>query len=313
MKHLCFESFISEVSRYGLDIHGILVRQHNVIRNQFHWWDGRRDDIRSCSKSVLSLATGIAIAEGLLSLDERVIDIFPDETPSNPSEYLQEMRIQHLLTMSPGYGDNILHGLTRDWEEDKDWVHYALHQAIIYKPGTRFVYNNASAILVARAIQRRSGEPLLNWLKPRLFDPLNIPNPQWMTCPLGYTIGSGSLFLNLDEMSRIGQLCLNKGMWEGRRLVPAEYIEEATAFKISTEENPLHRTKDFVCGYGYFFWRAHDHDCYRAFGMYGQHIIVLPKHDSVVTIASHIEGDDNHQRLLDAVWNNIIPQLNDEL
>lgn len=313
MKHLCFESFISEVSRYGLEVHGILVRQHNVIRNQFHWWDGRRDDIRSCSKSVLSLAAGIAIDEGLLSLDERAIDIFPDEAPDYPSEYLQEMRIRHLLTMTPGYGDYVLHGLVRDWEEDRDWVHYSLHHEIIYKPGTRFIYNNCSPIIIARAIQKRSGELLLNWLKPRLFNPLEIPNPQWFTCPLGYTVGAGGLFLNLDEMSRIGQLCLNKGIWKGNRLISEEYIEEATACQISTEGNPLRQTKDFVAGYGYFFWRGHDFDCYRAHGIYGQHIIILPEHDAVVTIAAHIEGDDNHQQLLDAVWNNIIPVLEEEL
>lgn len=304
--HLCFEKFIKNVYSDRLEMHGIVVRQHNEILNQFQWRDGRRADIRSCSKSVLSLAVGMAIEEGLLSLDEKVVDIFPDKVPDNPSDNMLEMKVRHLLTQSAGYDSYVLHGLTRDWLEDTDWVHYSLHQPIKFKPGTKFVYNNCAPYLASVAVQKRAGQTLLEYLKPRLFDPLKIPNPQWQTCPMGYTLGVGSLILNLEEMSRIGQLCLNKGVWEGKQLVPAKWIEEASACQIETT-NATRKTKDFTAGYGYLFWRCADYDAYRAYGMYGQHIIVLPQHDAVVTTAAHVEGDV--QKILDAVWETIIPQL----
>lgn len=302
-----FAPFISETAKQGLDIHGVLVRQHNEINNQFLWWDGRRDNIHSCSKSVLSLAVGMAVEEGLLSLDEKILDIFPEEAPSNPSQYLQQLNVQHLLTMSAGYEKYILHGNTRDWLQDQDWVHYSLHQELVYQPGTVFVYNNCAPILASRVVQKKTGITLLEYLKPRLFDPLEIPNPQWFTCTLGYTLGAGGLFLNLEEMSRIGQLYLNKGVWSGCQLVPKWYIEEATKVQIETKGAPGRFLKDDIAGYGYFIWHcARDH-AYRADGLYGQYIFVLPEQDAVITMASHCER--NTQGIIDAVWDTIVPQL----
>lgn len=299
--------FIANVSKNGLDIHGILVRQHNEVLDSFYWWDGRRDNIHSCSKSVLSLAAGMALNEGLLSLDERVIDIFPEEAPDEPSEYLKALRVRHLLTMSAGYDHLVLHGNQRDWLEDRDWVHYALHYPLKYSPGTKFVYNNCAPILASRAIQKRAGMTLLEYLKPRLFEPLDIPNPQWMTCPMGYTLGVGGLFLNLEEMSRIGQLFLNKGMWKGQQLVPASYVEEAAGKQVPTEPASGKEAPDSAAGYGYWVWQCARDGAYRAEGIYGQFIIVLPGQDAVITIAAHKEGTT--QPILDAVWDTVVPQL----
>lgn len=308
-----FEEYIKEVSQQGLDIHGICVRQHNRVLGQFHWWDGRRADINSCSKSVLSLSLGIAIGEGYLSLDERIIDILPKAAPAEPSENLAKITIKHLLTMSGGYEKNILPGWQRDWVEDKDWAHYCLHQEVKYRPGEKFIYNNASAILVSRAVQERTGEKLVEWLKPRLFDPLGIPNPQWHTCPLGYTAGTGGLFLNLEEMSRIGQLCLHYGSWEGRQLVPEQYIKEATSFQISNAGHPMRSGPDDESGYGYFFWMTCDPNTIDAYGMYGQHIYIFRGLDAVVTVAAHLEREEMRQRAFDAIKKTIVPKLKENL
>ena len=305
-----FEDYIREVSQQGLDIHGICVRQHNQVLGQFHWWDGRRADINSCSKSVLSLALGIAIGEGYIGLDERIIDVLSRLAPENPSENLSKITVRHLITMTPGYAGYILPGWQRDWELDKDWAHYCLHQEVVNCPGEKFIYNNASAILTARAIQERTGEKLVDWLKPRLFEPLNIPNPQWHTCPLGYTAGTGGLFLNIEEMSRIGQLCLDNGVWEGKQLVPTDYIRTATSRQVSNEGHPMCSGPDDQSGYGYFFWMTQDPNTFDAYGMYGQHIYVFRKLDAVVTVAAHLEREEMRQRSFDALKKTILPQLN---
>lgn len=304
-----FEEYIREVSQQGLDIHGICVRQHNETLGQFHWWDGRRADINSCSKSVLSLALGMAIEEGHIDLDERIIDVLPDLAPENPSEHLAAITIRHLITMTPGYDGYILPGWQRDWVEDKDWAHYCLHHNVPNKPGERFLYNNASAILTSRAIQIRTGVKLLDWLKPRLFDPLEIPNPQWFICPLGYTSGTGGLFLNLEEMSRIGQLCLNYGKWNTQQLVPEQYIREATMRQVDTGDHPMRSGPDDMAGYGYFFWMTRDPQVFNAYGMYGQHIYVFRDLDAVVSVTAHLEREEMRQRAFDAMKKCVLPQL----
>lgn len=299
--------FIAAVSREGLDIHGVLIRQHNEVIDRFFWWDGRRDNIHSCSKSVLSLAAGMALEEGLIRLDERVIDIFPDETPKKCTEKLEALQVHHLLTMSAGYDHLVLHGNRRDWQEDTDWVHYALHYPLKYFPGERFVYNNCAPILASRAIQKRAGMTLLEYLKPRLFEPLKIPNPQWMTCPKGYTLGVGGLFLNLEEMSRIGQVFLDRGAWNGRQLVPLDYMKQAVKKQVDTKQEYGCNRQDSRAGYGYWVWHCARDNAYRGEGIYGQFIIVLPGQDAVITIAAHKEGTT--QPILDAVWETIVPQL----
>lgn len=299
--------FIADVSRKGLDIHGVLIRRHDVVTDHFYWWDGRRDNIHSCSKSVLSLAMGMALEEGLLRLDERVADIFPEEAPEKRTERLQALQVRHLLTMSAGYDHLVLHGNQRDWLEDRDWVHYALHYPLKYDPGEKFVYNNCAPVLAARAIQKRAGTTLLEYLKPRLFDPLEIPNPQWMTCPLGYTLGVGGLFLNLEEMSRIGQVFLNEGMWKGKQLVPQSYMRAAAAVQIATGKDEKYGAADSQAGYGYWIWHCARDGAYRGEGIYGQLIIVLPKADAVIAVTAHKEGCT--QPILDSVWDTIVPQL----
>ena len=308
-----FEDYIRETAQCGLDIHGICVRQHDQILGQFHWWDGRRADINSCSKSVVSLALGMAIGEGFLGLDERIIDVLPQLAPAEPSENLRKITIRHLVTMTPGYAKNILPGWQRDWEPDRDWAHYCLHQTVTYAPGERFIYNNASAILTARAIQVRTGEKLVDWLRSRLFDPLEIPNPQWFTCPLGYTAGTGGLFLNLEEMSRIGQLCLNNGIWRGRQLVPEGYIREATSRQVSNEGHPMRSGPDDQAGYGYFFWMTRDPETFDAYGMYGQHIFVFRALDAVVTVSAHLEREEMRQRAFDALKKTVVPKLQERV
>ena len=113
-------------------------------------------------------------------------------------------------------------------------------------------------------MQRRAGCDLVSYLTPRLFAPLGIQRPTWETDPLGYTFGAGGLFLCVTELGKFGQLLLQKGEWEGRQLLPREYVEEASAKQVENGEE----------GYGYLFWRGKDNS-YRADGKYGQYAIVL--------------------------------------
>ena len=307
------EGFVEETIRKKLDLYHVVVRQHNEIVGKFDWRENRRDDIHSVSKSFLSIAIGMAVDEGILSLDEKPAEIFKDKLPENPSPNLMEMTIRDMIMMATGHDKFILQGYSaqddrpvRDAIENDDWVEYALQFEVPHKPGTYWKYNNFGPYLVSVIIQDRVGEKLTQWLKPRLFTPLGIRNPQWLESVKGYTLGCGGLHLSTEELTRFGQLLLNKGQWEGRQLVSAEWINVATSNLISNKIEGKVQHPDDCAGYGYFFWRCARDEAYCGHGYGGQRIFVLPNHDACIAITAH---EFNSGAVSDAVWNNIVPQL----
>lgn len=246
------------------------------------WKDGRlvlsknydgemRRNQYSASKSVTSVAVGIALKEGLLSLDEKLTEAFPEDLPAQPCGNLQKATVRDLLTMGLGQGHGYLMGEQRPFLQEKDWVKYALALPFEYAPGEKFVYNNVGPYLAGVLVQRRAGCDLVSYLTPRLFAPMGIQRPTWETDPQGFTFGAGGLFLCVSELLKFGQLLLQNGQWEGRQLVPAEYLAEATKKQIENGEE----------GYGYLFWRG-ARDSFRADGKYGQYAIVFPEEGAVV-------------------------------
>ena len=206
------------------------------------------------------------------------------------------------MTMSPGHSKGILLGDQRDALEDTDWVHYFLNYPMDFEPGTQFAYDTGATFMCSAILQKQSGMTALDYLKPRLFTPLGIRNPQWFTSPDGITLGGGGLHLNVKEISRFGQMLLDKGVYEGKRLVPEEYLALATRKQIDNEGTP-----DWSQGYGFQFWMCAPKGVYRGDGKNGQYCIVCPDQDAVIAITSHEEF--NLQGILDCVWESILPQL----
>ena len=237
-------------------------------------WDSEGEIRRnqySASKSFTSVAVGIAEREGLLSLDEPLVEAFPEEVPDNPCQNLQKATVRDLLTMCLGQGEGALMGEQRPFLAERDWVRYSLALPFPYAPGEKFVYNNVGPYLAGVLVQRRAGCDLVSYLTPRLFAPLGIVRPTWEADPQGYTFGAGGLFLSVSELTRFGQLLLQKGAWEGKQLIPAAYVEAASAKQV---ENGAE-------GYGYLFWRGKENS-YRADGKYGQFAIVFPGENLVI-------------------------------
>lgn len=225
----------------------------------------------SASKSFTSAAVGIALGEGLLSLEERLVDAFPKDVPECAGENLQKATVRDLLTMGLGQGKGYLMGEQRPFLQEEDWVRYALSLPFEYAPGEKFVYNNVGPYLAGVLVQRRSGCDLVSYLTPRLFAPMGIQRPTWETDPQGFTFGAGGLFLCVTELLKFGRLLLQKGRWDGRQLVPETYLKEAAKKQIENGEQ----------GYGYLFWRG-ERDSFRADGKYGQYALVFPEEDAVI-------------------------------
>ena len=297
--------FLDAVNLARMDLHAVCVRRNGKEVLSRHVWSQTPEQIESCTKSVVSLATGIAIGEGLLSLDDRLVDLFPEYAPKSAEDLWNEVQIRNLLSMTTGFAADPLAMNVRNRIRE-DWVGCCMRQPLKDKPGTRFQYHNASAHLIARAIQRRTGCTLRDWLIPRLFDPLDIPNPQWYVDPQGFTYGGDGLHLTVEQMARIGQLCLNDGAWEGRQLVPAWYVKEATVKQTENRGNGLTYHRDDTAGYGYFFWIADEPDVFYASGSGGKMIYCFRKQETVVAVTAHLEPFYQYQLLLDLVREHLL-------
>ena len=187
--------FVRSVEEKNLSLMGIIVRQHGELIAEHRWKPDERTNLRSVAKSVMSLAVGMAVEEGLLSLNETIAEAFAEVLPKNGyDEKLSRMTLWHLLTLTTGHAKGLLPPNRRDSIDD--WLGHILTQPVELEPGTRFVYNNAGPYLAGTLLKMRTGQQLTDWLRPRLFEPLGIKNPQWFVCPQGRQICMGGLFLN---------------------------------------------------------------------------------------------------------------------
>jgi len=276
----------------------MLVRHGQVIAEG--WWTPYAAEVPhtlySLSKSFTSTAVGLAVAEGKLSIHDEVLKFFPEDAPSEPTNNLKAMRLHDLLRMSTGHQTEPRLSGTNG----VPWTKVFLAHPVPHKPGTHFLYNTAGTYMQSAIVQKATGQTVLDYLRPRLFDPLGIENPTWDTSPQGISLGGYGLNLRTEDIAKFGQLYLQKGQWHGKQLVPAAWVEAATARQTSNGSNPK---SDWDQGYGYQFWRCR-HGAYRGDGAFGQYCLVMPDQDAVVAITS---GTRDMQLVLNLIWDKLLP------
>ncbi len=287
-------------------LHSFMLIRHGKLVAQ-GWWAPFEQDkphmLYSLSKSFTSTAIGLAVAEGLLSLNDTVISFFPDESPAEPSANLKAMRVRDLLAMSSGHQDDTTNRITT--VQDKTWVEVFLALDVEHKPGTHFVYNSGATFMLSAILQKVTGQTVLDFLTPRLFEPLGIDNPTWESNPQGINMGGWGLKVKTKDIAKLGQLYLQKGMWNGRRILTEEWVQAASSKQSSNGSNP---DSDWEQGYGYQFWRSR-HNNYRGDGAFGQYCIVMPDYDAVLAITS---GLGDMQKPMNLVWDILLPAMQSE-
>ncbi|QEH33382.1 6-aminohexanoate-dimer hydrolase [Aquisphaera giovannonii] len=278
-------------------MNSVMVFRHGQIVAE-GWWAPYSAEtphsLYSLSKSFTSTAVGLAISEGKLSLDDPILKFFPEDAPTNPGPNLKAMRISDLLRMSTG------HQTEPQRTKDEPWTKSFLAHPVPFKPGTHFLYNTSATYMLSAIVQKVTGQRVLDYLTPRLFEPLGIEHPTWEQSPQGVDAGGYGLSIRTEDIAKFGQLLLQKGKWHGKQLVPAEWIEAATARQTSNGSSP---TSDWDQGYGYQFWRCR-HGAFRGDGAFGQYCVVLPEQDAVVAITS---GVKDMQAVLNVVWEKLLP------
>lgn len=283
----------------------VLVRHGQVVAEG--WWTPYNAEtphvLYSLSKSFTSTAVGLAIAEGKFSLDDEVLKFFPEDAPAEPSANLRAMRVRDLLRMNTGHQTEAqLFREEPGKAQDSTWVKKFFAHPVPFKPGTHFLYNSPATYMLSAIVQKTTGQTVLDYLRPRLFDPLGFENPTWVTSPQGISAGAYGLMVRTEEIARFGQLYLQKGAWKGKQLIPATWVEQATALQTSNGSSPK---SDWDQGYGFQFWRSR-HNSYRGDGAFGQYCLVIPELDAVVAITS---GVRDMQRVLNLVWEKLLPAM----
>lgn len=324
------------------------VRAIHVVRPgratvSHHFRADTPENLYSISKTVTALAIGIAQHEGLLDLDDLLVDHLPAPT-GGYGEGVDQIRLRHLLTMTSGSP------VTAFVDEEREHPHLTDHflgTDLSAEPGDGFVYSNGSFFMLSRVISERTGQSMRDWLMPRLFEPLGILNPQWFTDREKHSWGATGLHLTSEQMSRIGALLLAEGVVAaptgendqngagagvgstgagagstgagvgstgagagstgagGRRLVPAAWIRSLHAEDAWVETGDEDAES---AHYGLAVWKCSPEGSWRADGAFGQFLVILPEQNACVAITSHLESAPGSE-ILRAVWEELLPLL----
>lgn len=294
------EAFVAAVEAApDLELHSLMLLRHGQVYAQAWWRPYQPDDaplLYSLSKSVTSTALGFAVAEGRLALTDRVVDHLTPAHPVGPRA--AAITLRDLVAMATGHREDALDPARR--LDPVDPAQGFLRVEPDQEPGSVFAYNNAATYTLGTVVQQVTGQTLTAYLTPRLFEPLGITPGSWDQHPAGREVGFTGLHLRTDAIARFGQLYLDDGHWQGRRVLPEGWVGLATSLHTP---NPAEPNPDWRQGYGFQFWRGR-HGSVRGDGAYGQFCVLLPKQDAVLVTTAATE---NMQGILDAAWTHLLP------
>lgn len=294
-------NFLDTVSKSKQEFHSLMILRHGHVVAE-GWWapysSEHRMQLYSLSKSFTSTAIGFAVTEGLLSVDDPVIRFFPDDLPAEISENLAALKVKHLLMMSVGHAkDSIM--ILEASPAGVRWEKTFLNQPVVFKPGTQFMYNSGASYMLSSIVKKVSGKTAHEFLRPRLYEPLDIPEATWTENFEGVNMGASHLRMRTESLAKFGQLYLQKGKWNGKQVLSEKWIAEATSKQIENGKN------DSSWGYGYQFW-LNPPGGFRADGAFGQFTMVLPEQDAVVVITSESMDTKTTMQL---VWDGLVSAM----
>ena len=283
-----FEAFTDDIVNNKWNVFGAEVYEKGELTHSFGDTEENLHEIYSATKTVLSIAVGIAVDEGKFDIDRSLISYIPKERIEKLSqrqcEVWEKITIKRLLTMS-------VKGFPFRAEGDS-WLDFSLACDIPDPDEKAFDYSNISAYLTGVALSEALGKDLAAYIDEKLMKPLGIERYEYTRCPDGYFYGASGMQMSVHDLSRIGLMLYDKGVYNGQRILSEEYADEATSVQQMNREG----------GYGYFIWKYRDG--FSINGKWKQKCYILPKRELMVTYLSHIE-DDSHD-LLESMERNIL-------
>lgn len=262
-------AFLEELEKMTeLHPHSLMVMKDHKIILETDFYPYRRDTwhvSHSLCKSITALAVGLMVDDGILSPDDKIIDIFPKRTFNLDLVRQKDITIRTLLNMSACVSFNEMGSALYT-----DWLDGFFGASIKNPPGTKFMYNSMNSYILSACIRERTGKDMFDILAERIFHPMGIAEVYWEKCPKGITKGGWGLYMKIEDLMKFASLFLSGGIWEGKRLISEDWIHEMTKKHMDT---PASTNK---YGYGYHVWRSIREDSYQFNGMLGQNLIIFP-------------------------------------
>ena len=291
---------IDDLENSGTEMHGIIILRHGKTVAE-GWWRPYAPGIihgsQSLTKTITGTAFGIAMKEGILDLQERLIDIFPEYIPDEPKPYLNELKMIHILTMSSGME-------TMPKVTDPEWQKKFFEMTIVHPPGTAFFYNSIACSMVGACIKKKTGLGLSEYLKPRLFDKIGIDagNIRWLKHADGLENGSGGIMTTTGDNARLVQLYMNGGIWNGERILPEEWVKLSTSVLNDhfAEQTP---EKKSDLAYGGMMWIDKSKNAFYADGAMGQLSIGFPEKDILISVSQTCADPESFKLMRKALFN----------
>ncbi|GAC1310653.1 MAG: hypothetical protein NVSMB24_28340 [Mucilaginibacter sp.] len=302
---IAISRFLGAIKQGGQELHSLMILRHGHVVAET-WWEPysseHRQQLYSLSKSFTGTAIGLAVSEGLLTVDHPIIKFFPDYLPVEVSDNLASLKVKHLLSMSVGHAkDSIL--VLEDSPIGVPWEKTFLSLPVVFNPGSQFMYNSGASFMLSAIIKKVTGKSAHEYLKPRLYEPLGITNTTWGENWEGINMGASHLRMPTEDIAKFGQLYLQNGVWNEKQVISKEWVAAASSKQIENGKND----SSWGYGYGYQFW-LNPPGGFRADGAFGQYSMILPGLDAVVAITSEsIET----KKTMQIVWDVLLPEMKD--
>lgn len=307
---------VEEIQEKAGDINTVssllIQKKGQLLAEQYYngMSESQTTNIKSASKSIISLLIGIAIEEDFInSVDQPIRPYFKDYFEANPDSIKENITIKDLLTMRSGLETTSFHNYGR-WVISDNWIKFALDQPLEDQPGGEMLYSTGSSHLLSAIITKSSGMSTKAFAQKYLFDPLDIRPGGWDRSPQGYYMGGNNMALRPIDMLKIGQMVLNNGVYEGKRIISEQWLEDTFQTYTRSKFNPY--------DYGYMWWKkpVGDYKVRFAWGFGGQYIFIIPALDAVVVITSEIENASQDRSYKEPIFSllreRVIPFLQDQ-
>jgi len=297
--------FLNAVDTGRVELHSFMFIRHGKVIAE-GWWKPYSEEYKhllySASKTFTATAVGLAVSENRLKITDKVISFFPYSLPDSISDYMRKLTVQNMLMMSTGQDQEPRRGA------NDDQIKSFIADVPAKEPGTVFKYNNTATFMLSAIVQQVTGQTVFDYLMPRIFQPLAIRGIDWDLNPQGINLGMIGLRLRTEDMAKFGQLLMQNGVWNGKQLLPKEWIKEATSFKIESDD-PMSKLpkelSDWKQGYCYQMWRGRNNSV-RIDGMAGQFVMLFPDKDAFVVLTANARNTQNE---LNLVHNYLLPAI----
>ncbi|MBQ9748315.1 MAG: serine hydrolase [Clostridia bacterium] len=272
-------SFLREYAEMTeLAPHALMIMRRGQIILETDFYPYRREIwhvSHSMCKSITALAVGLMIDDGVLSLDEKLTDIFKKRAFNLDFAKQNDITVRHLLNMSAGVTFNELGSALYE-----DWIEGFFSMSVKFTPGTRFMYNSMNTYMLSACIREKTGRDMFDILCERIFYPMGITEIYWEKCPKGITKGGWGLYMKIEDLMKFATLFLSGGVFEGKRLISSEWLSEMTSKQMETPATSN------TYGYGFQVWRSVREDSFQFNGMLGQNLVIFPDIDMAIATYS---------------------------